>query len=169
MLLQDWQASTELKIREQQRLELAGSGLQLGEATQDTEDDTVSSIEYEEYSPGPGPEQRQRAGTAAPALACDDLTFIKRNPNFQEPGHAEQPPEAAAARTRAPRPYLKRGSGLARFNLPTDLSSLPCRVRRSQPRVRGVQSKYTQDTQVQYTVQYSTVHITHTGFRHEAG
>ena len=60
MLLQDWQESTELKIREQQRLELAGSGLQLGEATQDTEDDTVSSMEYEEYSPGPGPEQRQQ-------------------------------------------------------------------------------------------------------------
>ena len=168
MLLQDWQASTELKIREQQRLEVAGSGLQVGEATQDTEDDTVSSMEYEEYSPGPGPEQRQRAGTAAPA--SDDLTFIKRNPNFQEPGPAEQPPEAAAARTRAPRPYLKRGSGLARFNLPTDLSSLPCRVRRSQPRVRGVQSKYTQDTQVQYTVQYSTVQYSAcAGLRHEAG
>ena len=67
-MLQDWQASTELKIREQQRLELAGPSLQArlavagaGEASQDTEDDTVSSMEYEEYSPGPGPEQRQQA------------------------------------------------------------------------------------------------------------
>ena len=65
-MLQDWQASTELKIREQQRLELAGPSLQArlavagaGEASQDTEDDTVSSMEYEEYSPGP--EQRQQA------------------------------------------------------------------------------------------------------------
>ena len=108
-------------------------------------------------------------GHAAPAT--DDLTFIKRNPNFQEPGPAEQPPDtAAAARTRAPKPYLKRGSGLARFNLPTDLSSLPCRVRRSQPRVRGVQSKYTQDTQVQYSTQYSKVqYSTRAGLRHEEG
>ena len=46
-----------------------------------------------------------------------------------------------------PKPFLKRGAGLARFNLPTDPRKQPSRVRRKQPKVCNVKSKYSQETE----------------------
>ena len=46
-----------------------------------------------------------------------------------------------------PKPYLKRGSGLARFNLPTDPKKQPSRVKKKQPMITNVKSKYNQETE----------------------
>ena len=161
-----------MKIREKQRRELApvfppGTG-DMG----DTEDDTVSSMEYDDtldreeeqlrVTRENGGENRMAVGQSI----GDTITFLKRNPNFQkhdqkadnstgiskvQENHDQSDEQISgsnsARRKIEPRPFLKRGSGLARFKLSTDLSQLPCRVRRRQPDVSRVQSKYTEDTQ----------------------
>ena len=157
-----------MKIREQQRRELApvfptGTG-----DTGDTEDDTVSSMEYddtldrEEEQPRVTRENGGENKMAVGQSLGDTITFLKRIPNFQKhdqnigstsnsKDHDQSDEQISgsnfAQREIEPRPFLKRGSGLARFKLSTDLSQLPCRVRRRQPDVSRVQSKYTEDTQ----------------------
>ena len=157
-----------MKIREKQRRELApvfppGTG-DMG----DTEDDTVSSMEYDdtldrEEEPRVARENGGENKMAVGQSIGDTITFLKRNPNFQkhdqkadsiskvQENHDQSDEQISgsnsARRKIEPRPFLKRGSGLARFKLSTDLSQLPCRVRRRQPDVSRVQSKYTEDTQ----------------------
>ena len=48
-----------------------------------------------------------------------------------------------------PKPFLRRGTGLTRFNLPPDPSQQPSQVKRSQsqPRLSDVQSRLNQETQ----------------------
>ena len=44
---------------------------------------------------------------------------------------------------RKPKPYLKRGTGLARFNLSTDLEKQPNRIlKKKQPNIKNLPSKY---------------------------
>ena len=167
-----------MKIREQQRRELGQTLHPPAEA--DTEDDMVSSMEYdetldrdEEYE-DKKKDIRENGGENKMAICQsigDSITFLKRNAKFhkndqdQEHGtclkrntdiqkHHDQQPEEQISGSDfkvqgkvEPRPFLKRGSGLARFKLSTDLAQLPCRVRRRQPNVTRIQSRYTEDTQ----------------------
>ena len=82
-------------------------------------------------------------------LHYPDMTFIRRASNENDFQNLQNPPSDLRQNEekRKPRPFLKRGSGLARYNLPTDLNHLPCRVKRKQPNVKNIQSKYTQETQ----------------------
>ena len=149
-------------------------------AEADTEDDMVSSMEYdetldreEEYE-DKKEDIRENGGENRMAIGQsigDSITFLKRNAKFhkndqdQEHGtclqrnidiqkHHDQQPEEQISGSDfkvqgkvEPRPFLKRGSGLARFKLSTDLTKLPCRVRRRQPNVTRIQTRYTEDTQ----------------------
>ena len=47
------------------------------------------------------------------------------------------------------KPFLRRGTGLSRFNLPPDASQQPSRIKRSQsqPRLSDVRSRLSQETQ----------------------
>ena len=58
-------------------------------------------------------------------------------------------PEEATRQKAEPKPFLRRGTGLTRFNLPPDPSQQPSMKKRSQsqPRVRDVKSRLNQETQ----------------------
>ena len=147
-MIQDWQAATERKIQAQQKQELSQTfPVRIPADSNDTEDDTVSSMEYD----GAQEENNHTANTSDNKQlnmmqlmdlrnSFNEMTFLKKNFVTEEVANKND------NKPREPRPYLKRGAGLARFNLPTDLDHLPCRTRRKQPNVRNIKSKYTQET-----------------------
>ena len=61
----------------------------------------------------------------------------------------ETPPEEPKRQSVEPKPFLRRGTGLTRFNLPPDPSQQPSQKKRSQsqPRVSQVKSRLSQETQ----------------------
>ena len=61
----------------------------------------------------------------------------------------ETPPEEQKRQSVEPKPFLRRGTGLTRFNLPPDPSQQPSQKKRSQsqPRVSQVKSRLSQETQ----------------------
>ena len=159
-----------MKIREQQRRELGQTLHPPAEA--DTEDDMVSSMEYdvsmereEEYED----KKEENGGENKMAIGQsigDSITFLKRNAKFHrndqdqedstclhtdiQKHHDQEQISGSDFKVQGkvePRPFLKRGSGLARFKMSTDLTKLPCRVKRRQPNVTRIQSRYTEDTQ----------------------
>ena len=108
----------------------------------DTEDDTVSSMEYDDnHHP-----QHQSEQVVPVTEDQVNLMYLRSNLHLQkaELDNEEVPTSAPPATERKPRPFLKRGAGLARFNLPTDLEKQPNRVKKKQPKVRNVATKYTE-------------------------
>ena len=118
--------------------------------TGDTEDDLVSSMEYDDTADREWDQvqQNEQGNKKALSDSFGNITFLKRNANFQKHDQNEdQVTGTDVMQRKGPRPFLKRGSGLARFKLSTDLSQLPCRVKRRPPNTRHIKSKYTEDTQ----------------------
>ena len=138
-----------MKIREQQKQEITKTfqiQTKIVADTNDTEDDTVSSMEYdaedvhdqeqihEEF------EQNRKI-----ANSFDDIQFLKKSLSMKEI-EEHKVIQGDEDKKVIPKPYLKRGSGLARFNLPTDLNHLPYRKKKQQPNIKNISSKYTQET-----------------------
>ena len=110
----------------------------------------VSSMEYDVTADRKLVQDQENKGGNKNELSHSfgNITFLKRNANF--PKHDQNEDQVTGSdvmQRKEPRPFLKRGSGLARFKLSTDLSQLPCRVKRRPPNTRHIQSKYTEDTQ----------------------
>ena len=109
----------------------------------DTEDDTVSSMEYDDNH------HPQHQSDPEIPMTEDQLNLLYLRGNLQlqkteqdrEELATSPPPEITK---RKPRPFLKRGAGLARFNLPTDLDKQPNRVKKKQPKVKNIATKYTE-------------------------
>ena len=116
--------------------------------TNDTEDDTVSSMEYdredENYVCNESANTEKEQNKKNP-VSFDDILFLKKSLNMQDLEEPKPTPEDEDNKI-VPKPYLKRGSGLARFNLPTDLNHLPYRKRKQRPNIKNISSKYTQET-----------------------
>ena len=116
--------------------------------TNDTEDDTVSSMEYdredENYVCNDSANTDKEQNKKNP-VSFDDILFLKKSLNMQDV-EEPKPTQEDQANKIVPKPYLKRGSGLARFNLPTDLNHLPYRKRKQRPNIKNISSKYTQET-----------------------
>ena len=116
--------------------------------TNDTEDDTVSSMEYdredENYVCNESANTEKEQNKKNP-VSFDDILFLKKSLNMQDV-EEPKPTQEDQDNKIAPKPYLKRGSGLARFNLPTDLNHLPYRKRKQRPNIKNISSKYTQET-----------------------
>ena len=107
----------------------------------DTEDDTVSSMEYDDNH-----HPQHQSDHAIPMTEDQlNLLYLRGNLQLQKTDHedllATSPPPLTE---RKPRPFLKRGAGLARFNLPTDLDKQPNRVKKKQPKVKNIATKYTE-------------------------
>ena len=112
--------------------------------TGDTEDDLVSSMEYDDTADREWDQvqQNEQGNKKALSDSFGNITFLKRNANFQKHDQNEdQISGSDVIQRKEPRPFLKRGSGLARFKLSTDLSQLPCRVKRRPPNTRHIKSK----------------------------
>ena len=62
-------------------------------------------------------------------------------------GELHETPPQTNLEVKEPRPFLRRGAGLARFNLPTDPNKQPSRVKRKQPKVVNVKSKFNEETE----------------------
>ena len=143
-------------------------------AEADTEDDMVSSMEYDETLEREGEHEEKKeenGGENKMAIGQsigDSITFLKRNTKFRrndqdqehstclqrntdiQKHHDQEQISGSDFKVQGkvePRPFLKRGSGLARYKMSTDLTKLPCRVKRRQPNVTRIQSRYTEDTQ----------------------
>ena len=116
--------------------------------TNDTEDDTVSSMEYdredENYVCNESANTEKEQNKKNP-VSFDDILFLKKSLNMQDV-EEPKPTQEDEDNKIVPKPYLKRGSGLARFNLPTDLNHLPYRKRKQRPNIKNISSKYTQET-----------------------
>ena len=116
--------------------------------TNDTEDDTVSSMEYdredENYVCNDLANTEKEQNKKNP-VSFDDILFLKKSLNMQDV-EEPKPTQEGQDNKIVPKPYLKRGSGLARFNLPTDLNHLPYRKRKQRPNIKNISSKYTQET-----------------------
>ena len=86
----------------------------------------------------------------------DQLNLLYLRNNSRQAVQAEPPAHSAKVEERRPRPYLKRGSGLARFNLSTDLEKQPNRVKKKVTNITNLTSKY---TEVREDPQYRNVWI----------
>lgn len=109
----------------------------------DTEDDTVSSMEYDDNH---HPQHRSDHGGIPMTEDQVNLLYLRSNLQHQktEMDNGELPTSPPPAKERKPRPFLKRGAGLARFNLPTDLEKQPNRIKKKQPKVKNIATKYTE-------------------------
>ena len=138
-----------MKIREQQKQEMTRTfqiQTQIVADTNDTEDDTVSSMEYDnEDVPDQGQMHGEFEQNRRVANSFDDIQFLKKSLSMKET-EEQKLIQVDENKKVIPKPYLKRGSGLARFNLPTDLNHLPYRKRKQQPNIKNIPSKYTQET-----------------------
>ena len=111
----------------------------------DTEDDTVSSMEYDDNHHHP-PHQLQSEHDVPLTEDQRNLMYLRSNLHLQktELENEEVPTSPPPVTERKPRPFLKRGAGLARFNLPTDLEKQPNRIKKKQPKVKNIATKYTE-------------------------
>ena len=110
----------------------------------DTEDDTVSSMEYDDNH---HPQHQSDHGGGRPMTEDQvNLLYLRSNLHLQktEVDNEEPPTSPPADKERKPRAFLKRGAGLARFNLPTDLEKQPNRIKKKQPKVKNIATKYTE-------------------------
>ena len=94
--------------------------------------------------------------TPSPHNTEDQLIGVNSAPFTQLLAHQlgilegkEIPPEEPQRQSVVPKPFLRRGTGLTRFNLPPDPSQQPSQKKRSQsqPRVSQVKSRLSQETQ----------------------
>ena len=145
--IKEWQMSTEKKIKKKQQQEISNTfGNKIFVDSNDTEDDTISSMEFDdEVNDMKQNFQNENIDLdkmdVVPSLA--DLNEIKKNFNFIESGIDKE----NESKKKEPRPFLRKGSGLAKYNLSTDLNNLPYKSRKKQPQLRNIRSKYNEETQ----------------------
>ena len=143
LYFQEWQAQTERRVlaeqeRERRKDRMMASALL--ENNNDTEDDTVSSMEYDDHH-HPDPADIPMTEDQV------NLLYLRTSGHLQNTAPDTEDPPRSPGRSVTkpqPRPFLKRGAGLARFNLPTDLEKQPNRVKKKQPKVKNIASKYTE-------------------------
>ena len=117
--IKEWQMSTEKKIKKKQQQEISNTfGNKIFVDSNDTEDDTISSMEFDdEVNDMKQNFQNENIDLdkmdVVPSLA--DLNEIKKNFNFIESGIDKE----NESKKKEPRPFLRKGSGLAKYNLST--------------------------------------------------
>jgi len=134
--LKVWQARQEALLLEEQRQQLSFRISEVEkekeqEQVEDTEDDTtISSLESDhEPLPGPSltspsPDRREDLPLSGGGKTFEQLMAEKLTGKESEGGG-----NSTVRKVVTPKPFLKRGSGLSRFNLPADSAKQPGRLR----------------------------------------